>query len=312
MSPFLHYDYMRFVKTSVTWFKPFFSRIACVTPGCSDEVLMICPMKLRIDGKYYTLLGDMQGCDIADVLWKRGLSEEEKKAITRYFFDSMKDKMFLNRIPEESPFAAGVPTERISYTRDVEYVAIDIPKDYDAYFKTLSPSVRQNIRTAYNRMKRNEIPFEFRFIPDNRKLSSRCWTSLLHLYADRMINKKKKENALLTRLRFRLFLRFKHDTHSLRKKNGAVSAVLFSGEQLMAFFSGFLTHSGTILVVPRLAINEAFRFYSPGYILMNETIQYLGQNTDIRVLDMSRGDERYKKDFGGRSYFIKDFVVEKA
>ena len=61
----------------------------------------------------------------------------------------------------------------------------------------------------------------------------------------------------------------------------------------------------------RLAINEELDYYSPGRILMNELIKYLFEKTDIEVLDMSRGDERYKKDFGGRSYFIKDFVVER-
>ena len=61
----------------------------------------------------------------------------------------------------------------------------------------------------------------------------------------------------------------------------------------------------------RLAINEDLDYYSPGRILMNELIKYLHEKTPIKVLDMSRGNERYKKDFGGRSYFIKDFVVDK-
>ena len=102
MSPFLHYDYMRFIKQSVALFKPFFTRIACICPEDSDEILMIFPMKLRVDFKYYTLLGDMQGCDIADMLWKPGVSEEEKAEIVRFFFDTLKDKMFLNRIPSDS------------------------------------------------------------------------------------------------------------------------------------------------------------------------------------------------------------------
>ena len=48
----------------------------------------------------------------------------------------------------------------------------------------------------------------------------------------------------------------------------------------------------------------------PSYV--NELAKYTHTQTDMKVLDFSRGDERYKKDFGGRSYFIKDFVVEKT
>ena len=307
MSPFLHFDYMRFIKIAVTWLKPFFTRIACVCPAGSDEILMICPMKRRFDLKYYTLLGDMQGCDIADVLWKQGLTDAEKEAVIRFFFSRMTGKMYLNRIPADSPFAAGVPQERISFTRDVEYVAIDIPEDYPAYFKTLSPSVRQNIRTAYNRMKRDGIPFQLSVYTDNRQIPNDLWSRIVELYADRTgsING-------LSRNWSRLMTRIKHDTHSLRTLSNTFTAVLCSDSQIMAFMTGFVNKKQDTVVIPRLAMNESFRFYSPGYILMNETLTYLGTQTAIRVLDMSRGDERYKKDFGGRSYFIKDFVVEKA
>ena len=80
----------------------------------------------------------------------------------------------------------------------------------------------------------------------------------------------------------------------------------------MAYMSGLKTHDGKRIVIPRLAMDANYNKYSPGCALMNETIQYLSKETDVKVLDMSRGDERYKKDFGGRSYFIKDFVIEKA
>ena len=158
MSPFLHYDYMRFIKTSVAWFKPFFTRIACVCPEGSGEILMICPMKRRFDLKYYTLLGDMQGCDIADVIWKQGLAEEEKARIIRFFFDTMSGRMYLNRIPAESPFAAGVPQERVSYSRDVEYVAIDMYDSYEEYLQTLSKNMRHQINKTYNRLEREGVP----------------------------------------------------------------------------------------------------------------------------------------------------------
>ena len=315
MSPFLHYDYMRYIKTSVTWFKPFYTRIACICPEGSDEILMICPMKLRVDFKYYTLLGDMQGCDIADVLWKQGLSDEEKEAIIRFFFDTMKDKMFLNRIPEDSFFAKGVPAERISYTRDVEYVAIDLPVDYPTYLQTLSKNMRHQINKTYNRLEREGVEQKLFIYDADHRVSKDLEKEINRMYITRLISRynPEHEGSKLWRAWFWILFQYlKHDTRSFRKLPNSFLAVVMSGEKVMAFVSGYKTHDGKKVSMTRLAINEELDYYSPGRILMNELIKYLFEKTDIKVLDMSRGDERYKKDFGGRSYFIKDFVVEKA
>lgn len=315
MSPFLHYDYMRFIKTSVTWFKPFYTRIACVGPEGSDEILMICPMKLRIDGKYYTLLGDMQGCDIADVLWKQDLSEEEKEAIIRFFFDTIKDKMYLNRIPEDSFFAKGVPTDRISFTRDVEYVAIDRQATYEDYLQTLSKNMRHQINKTYNRLEREGVEQQLFIYEGDNRVPKELEKKINRMYITRLISRYNPEHEgskLWRAYYWILFQYLKHDTRSFRKLPNSFLAVVMSGEKVMAFVSGFKTHDGKTVSMTRLAINEELDYYSPGRILMNELIKYIYAQTDIQVLDMSRGDERYKKDFGGRSYFIKDFVVEKA
>ena len=315
MSPFLHYDYMRFIKTSVTWFKPFFTRIACICLEGSDDVLMICPMKIRVDFKYYTLLGDMQGCDIADVLWKQGVTEEEKALIIKFFFDTMKDKMFLNRVPSESPFAHGVPPERISYSRDVEYVAIDMQEDYKSYLQTLSKNMRHQINKTYNRLEREEVSQQMFIYEGDNRVPKSLERKINQMYITRLISRYNSEHEgskLWRAYYWILFQYLKHDTRSFRKLPNSFMAVVLSGEKVMAFVSGYKTHDGKRISMTRLAINEELDYYSPGRILMNELIKYLHSETEVKILDMSRGNERYKKDFGGRSYYIKDFVVEKA
>ena len=315
ISPFLHYDYMRFVKTSVTWFKPFYTRILCVCPVGSDDILMICPMKLRVDFKYYTLLGDMQGCDIADMIWKQGLAEEEKDAIVKFFFNSMKNKMFLNRIPESSPFAKGVPGERVSFTRDVEYVAIDMLDDYMTYLQTLSKNMRHQINKTYNRLEREGVPQQLFIYDGHTPVPKSLERKINKMYITRLIsryNPERKGSRFWRAYYWILFQYLKHDTRSFRKLSNSFMAVVMSGDNVMAFVSGYKTHDCKKISMTRLAINEDLDYYSPGRILMNELIKYLHSETDVRVLDMSRGNERYKKDFGGRSYYIKDFVVEKA
>lgn len=312
MSPFLHYDYMRYVKVAVTWSKPFFTRIACILPKDSDTILMICPMKLRIDFKYYTLLGDMPGCDIADVLWLPGLPEEEKKAIIHFFFDTMRKKMFLNRIPDHSFLAQCIPTQRVSFSREMSYIAIDVPRDYDSYFHTLSSSVRQNIRTAYNRLNRDNVHIQFQCFSGQNHVPATLWRQIQSVYVNRLNTQYCENPSFLHALKTRMTVDLKHDSKSLSKAGNVFISVLKNGNKVMAFMAGFKTLAGDRIVIPRLAIDATYRFYSPGYVLMNETIRHLQQEGVVKVLDMSRGDERYKKDMGGYSYIIKDFVIEQA
>ena len=53
------------------------------------------------------------------------------------------------------------------------------------------------------------------------------------------------------------------------------------------------------IVIPRLAIDDQFRFYSPGYLLICETMKYLLENnSSIKNIDLCRGTEKYKTDLG--------------
>lgn len=315
MSPFLYYDYMRYVRQSVALFKPFYTRIFCVSSETTGEVLMICPMKLRIDFKYYTLLGDMQGCDIADMIWKKDLSDEEKRNIADFFFSQMKDKMYLNRVPADSVFASAVPMERVSYTRDVGYVSIAMENSYEEYLQRLSKNMRHQINKTYNRLEREEVPIEFLIFDEGKLPSKELERKINRMYVDRLISRynPEREGSSFWKAYYRIVFQYlKHDTRSFRHLPNSFMVVLMSGEDVMAFVSGFKTHDKKTVAMTRLAINDDYDRYSPGRILMNELIKYLHKETSIKNLDMSRGDERYKFDFGGEMYYIKDFVVEKA
>lgn len=64
--------------------------------------------------------------------------------------------------------------------------------------------------------------------------------------------------------------------------------------------------------MPRLAIDDNYRFYSPGYVLLAETLKYLGANTEVHELDLSRGEEKYKLDLGGTPYKTTDILLSKS
>lgn len=66
---------------------------------------------------------------------------------------------------------------------------------------------------------------------------------------------------------------------------------------------------GSILV-PRLAINEKYKRYSPGLILCNEIIKECYRSGKIRCLNLLRGTEKYKYDLGGKTYITKNLKID--
>lgn len=94
----------------------------------------------------------------------------------------------------------------------------------------------------------------------------------------------------------------------MRANPNTFHALLFINGELASFMAGFMDHEQQKLVIPRLAIDHAFKFYSPGYVLLCETMRQLIANTAIRELDLSRGDERYKFDLGGQPYYTDSYV----
>ena len=52
-----------------------------------------------------------------------------------------------------------------------------------------------------------------------------------------------------------------------------------------------------------MAINDAFRHYSPGMILLDAFIKK-GFELGIKIIDLTVGDEKYKYDLGGQTHEI--------
>lgn len=74
--------------------------------------------------------------------------------------------------------------------------------------------------------------------------------------------------------------------------------------------SGLTSLSGEY-IIPRLAINDKYKSYSPGILLINETIKFLISNNKIHTLDLSQGEEEYKYKMGGVKHYSYNFIITK-
>ena len=101
-------------------------------------------------------------------------------------------------------------------------------------------------------------------------------------------------------------------THILHTALGWQVFVLFHDEIPISYMAGLVSKEQNCYYVPRLCIDPDFNKYSPGIILLVETIRlFIGQG--IGHLDLMLGDEPYKMAMGGRihhNYELKCKVEE--
>lgn len=87
-------------------------------------------------------------------------------------------------------------------------------------------------------------------------------------------------------------------------------AVLRIGGRIAATMEGYVNRSRRALEMPRLSMDSSFSEYGPGRLLVAECVRWMLAETDLRILDLCRGDERYKRELGGRRYLTRCVALE--
>ena len=180
------------------------------------------------------------------------------------------------------------------------------------YFPTsLKKSVRQNCRTAYNRLARDGKKYELKifFAPKNKPLKSdrkakKAFNECMKIYLNRQMKRYKTPKKYILRIKY-----YDYFTRSVTDENGFISMLLVDNK-IAAFMMGLSDLKRESIIIPRIAIDDEYNFYSPGLLLIDQTIKYLGENTPYRDLDLCDGDEKYKYDMGGIDYFTYKMHID--
>jgi len=306
LTPFSYFEYNKFIFIQ-RWSRFLKDRVfpVFVIVQDNDETIMIAPLVRTVRSNYF-MLGDVQGCGVTDFIYRKDISDETLNNCCTMIFKYCK-KIEIGRMSENSKvyqsfgnreeFTSGITTDTL--------VNISLRESYEEYFNSLSKHSRQNLRTSYNRLKKENISY-FLKIWENEDINFKYWNQINNVYCKRQ---KETYGANSSFLKFKNLI-FKHDSISLRHNKNKFVAVLFYDNEIAAVLMGLKNIKGDIVVVPRLAINADFSHYSPGNQLLNECIRYLIENTAIRNVDLSRGTEIYKYVMGGDDYFTKNFIIE--
>lgn len=195
----------------------------------------------------------------------------------------------------------------------VESVLIPLAApSFEEHFSDLSKGTRQNIRTAYNRSKRDGRSLEFHIYQAVEGWSEKATEELkairkqhLDVYLKRQATRYDHGDII-----FRLFKRKADFLHGVISSPYGFMADITLDGQIAAFMHGYSNQRRNSIEIPRLALNPEFSFYSPGILLVVETLKYLYQTSDRPSLDLCRGTEQYKLSLGGELYTTNSFTIK--
>lgn len=125
------------------------------------------------------------------------------------------------------------------------------------------------------------------------------FNDVMKLYFNRHISRYHLKYSIIKRY---LLKHFHFATQNYIKNQNAITFTLYINNELAAFMSGVIGINNEY-VVPRLSINDKYKFYSPGNILILEAVKYLIKNSNVEVLDLSQGTESYKYKLGGCEHY---------
>lgn len=297
LSPFQEYSFASLLNSHYLFYrlkkkeKPIFYALYE-----NEECILIAPLCYRIKQKEYTTFGRNADIAFQDFIYSKHLDIFKMKECLTILLKVVKKISFCN-LKEDSLLyktLCTIPSASISVNRVNYYID---GRDYETWFRSLSKGIRQNVRTSYNRMNSDGKTFNYQ-IYDSTTIPSKLYKETIKCYVSRRASRYHSTSFL-----HNIFLKkYHYNTIGFRTMNNAMYSVLTIDGEVAAFWGGYFDAQKNYVIVPRLSINEKFSRYSPGIVLINETIKVLQKNYGISIFDLSKGDEKYKIYMGGKQY----------
>lgn len=179
-----------------------------------------------------------------------------------------------------------------------------LPENFANYKKKLSKSMRQNIRTAFNRQNKNDIHLHHELIFETDEQLRKL------LYEIREKRLGKKQNDAIKNLPFygKMYYAFRHSyrkllcsKHDILKDNCNPWCFLVkNGEEIAGYFWGIRDIQKGVYYVILAGVQPDYAWYSPSISHFYGFLEELYQNNNITIkaFDFTRGGEKYKHDIG--------------
>lgn len=226
---------------------------------------------------------------------------KEKYSIKSCYFENLKE--------ETSLYKYIIMYKNVQSNSVATCVELHLPDSVEDYFVYLSKNSRQNIRTAYNRMKKNDIEHSV-IMEDSDIDRNEC----ILLREQRCVTKGRKKKFSINTVKYKLiekFLLFRFKDYIPIKDDANSKFISFYSEnELKAFFNyGYSKHVNTVYAMSA-GFDYEYSKYSPGLIAMYEFILNAIEGKTVKTVDFTRGTEFYKYTLGGTEHFIHNVKFE--
>lgn len=281
----------------------------------NDKPLLIAPVMIIKFGFQFKFIGLKKG---AYFIGRKGFSDylnfiydDFSKDAIDYLFNYLKETCSIKyynfeRILEDTKFYKYLSNEFKIIQTPVACATLTLPENFEDYKKLLTKSTRQNIRTAINRQKRDNINLTHEFIFD---FDTDIKKELLVVREERLGKKQNaamnkssligKINLIITNIIEKLFSA-KHDI--VNECYNPWCFLIKDGNEIAGYFWGISDMTKKVYYVILAGVREKYYWYSPSvshlYLFLEE--YFKSNRDDISAFDFTRGGERYKFDMGGQ------------
>lgn len=251
------------------------------------------------------LFPDFCLCGYLDIVYAHDCTDEDFGQALRLIEREMRVPLTLRRVNETSLFGQYLLKHFEPYG-DAPSAMVSFPDGYDAYFATLGKQTRQNVRTSHNRMRRDGRKWDLR-VYQRQEIDEVIWGEVMRIHVKRKMSRDGVDEKGI-----RGYVARRHDPmeRAIRTAPFNCLFMLTIDGVGAAYFTSFFTSDERCLVTPRLDMDDEFRFYSPGIVLISEAIKYLCENTEVRSLDLCHGDQKYKYVMGAHARTNYYFTIE--
>jgi len=321
--PYQHYEVLRACERGwwrCAWRNPlavmwawFTARRPFRTYVVEDDVgKVLCVAPLQREGRSWKVVdGDFVPLNYVDLLYAERSSSELESAFAclraRLHADGIA-AVRVGALAEDSVtnvLIVNCPHREIGNRTSV---AIHFPGGWKDFRRNLGANARSNLNKAHGRLRRagrsctfecysNGALGEALSSPRGRRSLKDCmrfyWRRLGHRYSHRGWSA------------WMYFNHCSHTTLAVVSPDAFLGVLRIDGEAA-AFMQGYVDRRHGAVCLPRIAMNDQWREFSPGRLLVDECVKWLETNSELRTLDLTCGEERYKYDLGGEGYSTHD------
>lgn len=200
-------------------------------------------------------------------------------------------------------------------------VFIDLPESVEAYNQKLSKSTRQNLRTALNRMKKDNYEYEFSVysnIESDEIINNLCD---IHAKRTKVKNKKSKEKLDLLHYYSKIWHACYVEWHdrkydiiknSMKRMNNSIFVIVKLNDVTVGYLYGLMDNRA--IRVMQNCFKMEYAFYSP---LFRGTYDFLikqiqNESKNVMQIDFTRGDEPYKYKLGGIEMQLHNYIIKEG